>query len=180
MTSKILHSIRSLAPIMIYSRSKSQRSRIRRMKKMIHSELFQIWRNVSDIVQPPVSSIKDNSNLRYPTVDWSVVNKRFVSNIPTPTPQPCHGCSEDPAFYETIYERSDYGYHRNMGSKFTNPNPFGVVSGYLTDAGVIAIPDKVFHGHIYQEGVGWILHAEFSKEKEIQKKETKMKKKRKK
>ena len=91
MTSKILHSIRSLAPIMIYSRSKSQRSRIRRMKKMIHSELFQVWRNVFDIVQPPVSNIKDNSNIHYPTVDWSSINKRFLSNVPSPVSLPVHG-----------------------------------------------------------------------------------------
>ena len=91
MTSKILHSIRSLAPNMIYSRSKSQRSRIRRMKKMIHSELFQVWRNVFDIVQPPVSNIKDNSNIHYPTVDWSSINKRFLSNVPSPVSLPVHG-----------------------------------------------------------------------------------------
>ena len=151
---------------------------------MIHSELFQIWRNVFDIVQPPVSNIKDNSNIHYPTVDWSSVNKRFLSNIPVPTPQPCHGCSEDPAFYETVYERTDYGHRQNMGSKFSKPNPFGVVSGYITDAGVIAVPNEVFHGHVYQDGVGFVLHAEFEGkkvEKMTQKKKLmrrKMKKKR--
>ena len=132
------------------------------MKKTIHSDLFQIWRNVHDIVEPPVSAIKDNSDLHYPTVDWSVVNKRFIQNIPTPTLQPILGCSEDPSFYQDVHERSDYGYHRNLGSKFTKTNPFGAISGYVTDAGVIAVPtNEVFHGHVYQDGVGWILHAEF-------------------
>ena len=58
MMTKILHSMMLLAPNLIYLRSKSQRSRIWRMKKTIHSELSQIWKNVFDIVQPPASSIK--------------------------------------------------------------------------------------------------------------------------
>ena len=54
-----------------------------------------------------------------------------------------------------------------------------MVSGYLTDAGVNAVPNEVFHGHVYQDGVGWILHAEFGGKKLPEKKmQRKMKKRR--
>ena len=138
------------------------------MRKFVHSELFQIWKNVSDIVQPSAPATESDNNLLFPQVEWINVNKRFINNIPTPTLQPVLGCSEDPSFYEDVHKRSDYGYHRNLGVKFTKPNPFGAISGYLTDAGVITVPNDVFHGYVYQEGVGWILHAEFGEEKDIQ------------
>ena len=145
---------------------------------MIHPELIQVWRNVDDIVQSPVSTIKHSPDVHYPTVDWSVVNKRFIQNIPTPTLLPILGCSNDPSFYEDVHERSDYGYHRNLGSKFTKDNPFGAISGYVTDAGVITVPKEVFHGHIYQDGVGWILHAEYKDPKPPEKKKQRMMKRR--
>ena len=110
--------------------------------------------------------------VRYMLVDWSTVNKRFVANIPTPTPQPCHGCSEDPQFYETMYERSDYGNMMNIGSKFTSDFPFGSVLGFLTDAGPISVPDHVFHGHVYDARHGWILHAEIQERKDVPKHRT--------
>ena len=40
---RILATMISLAPNLIYSRSKSQRRTMQRMKKTIHMELFQIW-----------------------------------------------------------------------------------------------------------------------------------------
>ena len=50
----------------------------------------------------------------YPTIDWSKVNKRFVSNIPEPKAFPVQGCSQDPQFYEwshkieTVHRCGDY------------------------------------------------------------------------
>ena len=149
------------------------------MQKLVDSELFHIWNNVSDIVQPSAPSTKHTTNLQYPTVNWSTINKRFLQNIPVPTLQPILGCSSDPSFYQDVHERSDYGYHRNLGSKFTKPNPFGSISGYLTNLGVIPVPEEVFHGHVYEDGVGFVLYAEFQEKKVKEKKEqTQRKKKR--
>ena len=149
------------------------------MKNTIHSELIQIWRNASDLVSPVSSTNSDaNQPPQYPKVDWRTVNKRFLQNIPAPTPQPILGCSSDPSFYQSVHESNDYGYRRNLGSKFTKPNPFGAISGYLTDLGVIAIPEEVFHGHVYQDGVGFVLHAEFEEKKSPVKEKMQRKKKR--
>ena len=104
--------IHSFSPNRIYSRSKANQRRKRRLKKKVQPELFKLWSNCSDIVSPPTIS---SPSCSYPSVNWSAVNKRFVNNIPLPTPQPCHSCSEDPQFYKTVFERTDYGYHWNMG-----------------------------------------------------------------
>ena len=53
-----------------------------------------------------------------------------------------------------------------------------IISGYLTDLGVIAIPKEVFHGHVYQDGVGFVLHAEFEEKKSPMKEKMQRKKKR--
>ena len=151
--------IRTSSPNLVFSRSKSNKRRKRRLKKIVHSELLDVWSNFSEFVSPPKMSTPASS-CSYPTVDWTKVNKRFLSNIPVPSLQPLHGCSPDPIFYEDRFERSDYGYHRNMGSQFSNPNPFGAALGYLTDAGAIGVPDCVYHGHVYDAtNQGWILHA---------------------
>ena len=150
--SNMVNFIYKSSPGLIYSRSKANRRRKRKIQKSIVRELLPIWNNVTDIVSPRSSTNSDPSQSpTYPRVDWKTVKKRFLSKLPLPTPQPCQGCSNDPAFYKTVYERTEYGYHRNMGSKFSKPNPFGAVSDYLTDVKVIAEPNEVFHGHVYQD-----------------------------
>ena len=166
MITKLLDAMKSLAPSYIYDPKKAKKKRMMKMKKGICPDLLSIWTNATTILSPVQRSIP-SSAVQYPTVDWSTVNKRFVANIPTPTPQPCHGCSEDPQFYETMYERSDYGNMMNIGSKFTNDFPFGSVLGFLTDAGPISVPNHVFHGHVYDARHGWILHAEIQERKNV-------------
>ena len=122
--------------------------------------------NVTTILTP-VQMSSTTSSITYPTVDWSSVNKRFLSNLPAPTPQPIQGCSSEPSFYETMYEQSDYGNMMNIGSKFTKDFPFGSVLGFLTDAGPISVPNHVFHGHVYDARHGWILHAEIQERKNV-------------
>ena len=73
MMTKILLFMMFLAPgphpNSIYSRAKSNRRRW--MKKFVHSELFHIFNNVC------VLATKHTTNLQYPTINWSNVNKRF-------------------------------------------------------------------------------------------------------
>ena len=90
-----------------------------------------------------------------------------------------HGCSDDPADYDDVYVRSDFGGMTNIGSKFTREFPFGSSLGFLTDAGPVNVPDEIFHGYKFYPGQGWILHATFSDMKQ-EKNHPKMKKRRKK
>ena len=136
------------------------------MKKAVHSELFQIWKNVSEIVQPPVITNSAYNNPLLPTVDWSKVNRRFLNNIPIPVSLPKYGCSPEADDYEDKFERSDYGGMRNVVSKFTREFPFGSELGFLMDAGPVNVPDEVFHGYKFQPGQGWLLHATFLRLKE--------------
>ena len=162
---KVLSLINFLAPSSIYNAKKAKRRRMRRTTKKVCPELMSIWANAATIVSPSTNSKQSATSISFPKVDWRSVNKRFLQNIPAPTLQPVLGCSNDPSFYEDVRERSDYGNYRNLGSNFTKPNPFGAVSGYLTDLGVIAVPDEVFYGHVYEDGVGFVLHAEFQEKR---------------
>ena len=161
---KMVSYIKSSAPSCTYDAKRMRTKRWRKKMKMIHPELRSLWKNVAGVLHP-VNHASTNSNVGFPTVDWNKVNKRFLSNIPTPVTQPLHGCAKEPEFYEDVFERNDYGYHHNLGSKFSKPNPFGSVLGYLTDAGPIPVPDQVFHGYCYEESAGWILHASFPERK---------------
>ena len=128
--------------------------------KQIHPYLRQVWRNAATILSPDDHSIQSNT-ISYPTVDWKNVNKRFLSNIPSPVSISIHGCSNNPADYEDVYVRSDFGGMTNIGSKFIKEFPFGSALGYLTDAGPVNVPDEIFHGYKFYPEQGWILHAEF-------------------
>ena len=176
---KMISIMSSLAPSNIYDAKRAQRKRRKQIRKKVDPELRTLWTHAASIISP-FTPTEMSTSLSYPTIDWSTVNKRFINNIPTPSLQPIFGCSEDSNFYEDVFERSDYGYHRNLGSKFTKSNPFGAVLGYLTDAGVVGVPDKVFHGHVFDPHGGWILHAKFSGKEETKRtkiKETKKAKK---
>ena len=170
MMTKVLAAISNLAPFSIYDRKKAMRKRRKRRRKMICRELFSIWSHAATIVTPANNSVQSVTN-SYPTVDWRSVNKRFLTNIPSPVPLPVLGCSQDPADYEDVYQQSDYGGLHNMGSNFTRDFPFGSELGFPTDAGPVNVPKDVFHGYTYQPGQGWLLHAEFPRRVELPMKE---------
>ena len=112
----------------------------------------------------------------YPTIDWSKVNKRFISNIPEPTLVPIHSCSSDPEFYawkerkhpgnriEKIPSRFDrYQYYQSTNPKCiaaqtTSPHVFGALWGYETSEGIVSVSSLVHHGYTWKGQ--WILHAE--------------------
>ena len=165
--STVLAAISSIAPSSIYDKKRAMRKRRKRMKTMICPELLPIWSHAATIVTPANNAVQSVTN-SYPTVDWKSVNKRFLTNIPSPVPLPVLGCSQDPADYEDVYQKNDYGGMQNLGSKFTREFPFGSALGYLTDAGAVRVPDDVFHGYVFEVGQGWILHADFPRKPELQ------------
>ena len=155
----VLTFMSKVAPDNVFSRRKSKRKKARKMRRLLHPELFSIWYYSGQIVAPSdVSKKPDLSS--YPEVDWTKVNKRFLTNVPSPVQYPVHGCSEDDRFYETNYVKSDYGYMTNKGSAFTKDAPFGSLPGYRTIFGVVNVPtSQVFHGYSWLENEGWVLHA---------------------
>ena len=179
MMTKVLAAISSLAPFSIYDKSRATRKRRKKVKKMISPELFSIWSHAATIVTPDNNSRKTVTN-SYPSVDWRSVNKRFLTNIPTPVSIPIHGCSSNPDDYKDEFSKSDFGRMQNIGSKFDREFPFGKALGFFTDQGPINVPDHVFHGYIYQPDQGWLLHAEYPMRRELPMTKENMKSKRRK
>ena len=172
MMMKVLTAMTSLAPSSIYDRKKAMRKRKRRMKKTICPELFSIWKFAATIFSPRDANSEQSITPTYPTVDWKSVNRRFLTNLPTPSPLPIHGCSPNPDDYKDVFCKSDFGGMQNIGAKFDREFPFGNVLGFMTSNGAVGIPNDVIHGHVYQVGQGWVLHSSFPEV--IQKKKTKM------
>ena len=166
MIKQLIAAMMTLAPSSIYDKKKAIRKRKKRMTKMISPELLSIWDNAATIVSPSNSKLSSTFS-SFPSVDWKSVNKRFLTNIPSPTSIPIHGCSSNPDDYEDIFQKNDYGGMQNLGSKFTSEFPFGSELGYLTDAGPVGVPNEVFHGYKYQPSQGWLLHAEFPRRSEM-------------
>ena len=154
----VLTFMSKVAPANVFSRQKSKRRKSRRMRRLLHPELFSIWYYSSQLMSDV--SKKPAPLPPYPEVDWTSVNKRFLTNVPSPVQYPIHGCSKDEDFYVTKYARSEYGGMDNKGSSFTKDAPFGSLPGYWTNMGVINVPSgNVFHGYTWLENQGWVLHA---------------------
>ena len=167
----LLRTIHRTAPKSVYSTKKAEilrkeRSDVR-VANIVPIEFKSLWdahkdeEDVKIIVPDP-----------YPTIDWTKVNKRFISNIPEPTRFPIHSCSPDPAFYEwtekivngaiekipSPFER--YTYYRRKGwlEAAKGMHAFGSSWGYDTSEGIVSVASLVHHGYIWQNG--WILHAQ--------------------
>ena len=140
MMTKILSAMKSVAPDLIYHVGKAKRMRRKIIMKRICPELMPIWANAATIVSP-VTNSKQSHTSAYPQVDWGSVNKRFLQNNSVPTLQPNHGCSNDPSFYLDVHESSDYGYHAQS------------IWFHLANIDVISVPENVFHGYVYEDGV---------------------------
>ena len=118
---------------------------------MIHPHLRSMWSNSSLLLShspcnTPVSVP------RYPIVDWSKVNQRFLNNIPKTQAFPIQGClnANEIEKKDNSYVLAPHGYRR----------------GYMTNLGIIAPPENsLAHGYV-STTEGWILHAQYPKFKE--------------
>ena len=157
----LIASIKNLAPANTYDARRSKRKRRRKMMKKVHPELVTIWRNVANIVNPATSLPATPLPPSYPCVNWKLVNKRFLTNLPSPTYLPLHGCSSNPDDYKEEFCKNDYGGMQNIGSMFDREFPFGKTLGFMTNNGAVNIPDLAFHGYVFEPNQEWILHASF-------------------
>ena len=162
MITNALAALNYLAPNSTYDSKKAKKRRMKKMKSRICPKLRSIWTNAITIITP-VQRSSTTTSPTYPKVDWSSVNKRFLSNLPTPAPQPILGCSQDQKFYEKKVFWEAGGTSQTIPAAFFTTNPFGSLPGFRTNMGVIAVPeDNIFHGYTWVEKDGWILNARFS------------------
>ena len=163
---KVTRAIGKLAPKSAYSKEMGEKMKKERDERKVANIVPEMLRSVWESAE---SLWVESEEVRvtipdpYPTLDWSQVNKRFISNIPSPTMIPKHGCSIDPAFYEYT-SRFITGNAENTKPKFqTERYPFGSEYGYRTNLGVISVSSTVHHGYVWNEDC-WTLHAQLPKD----------------
>ena len=158
----VSNAITSVAPNFIFDKARSdkrgKRKRAKEAARVVPDEFKTLWKAVreeEDVIITPSP---------YPTVDWSKVNSRFIQNIPKPTRFPIHSCSQDPEFYGG----SDWLHRHPCPFTGADPAPFGSISGYDTSEGIIPVPTVPFHGYVYKQNRGWILHSELPSKSTIE------------
>ena len=169
----ILQVIDIVAPNNVFNRGKSDRRRRKkvgkRLKAAVVPYLFSMWQNADDLVSPRESVVKPTVEVvsPYPIIDMTKVNKRFLSNLPSPERFPVLGCSPDPKFYEPRYE--DDGSRRQLISSSYEKEkyPFGCAFGFMTNLGIIdwSSREGAVHGYIWT-GYSWVLHAQRPQDRE--------------
>ena len=148
----MLNFIDTVAPKSKFNKQKSKRRRMKKMKKLIHPHLRTMWSNSNAIVSQSPPTPVSTSTPRYPIIDWSKVNEKFIKNIPRPQRFPLHGCLN-------IHDVENEDYSCGIA-----PHGYGI--GYLTNLGIIAPlnDNQIVHGYMSTDA-GWILHAQYPKEK---------------
>ena len=162
----IISVVHRIAPDLRYSKAKADARRKRQLRKArkkltrsMHPDLRCLWTHVDEVVTPKVKEVRVPPVSPLPSVDWTQVNKRFLSNLPESQSFPLHGCSQDPDFYVPVPVRKEYPFGTKI-TRFECHNPFGAEHGYLTDAGIIARGGhgEIVHGYVFSaEHNTWVL-----------------------
>ena len=169
---KIKSFLNSSFPSNVYD---SQKLFQERLNESVFIEFQTMWRNVDDLfVQKPDDSSSNCTTatpapvVRYKSIDFSKVNIRSIANIPKPEKFALYGPSMDPDFYREPYRLDKYGnkdltlpsHYHNCGGRH------GSLYGYLTDHGIVPVPDQPVHGYTWDHRYGsWVLHATFPEER---------------
>jgi len=170
----ILKVIDIVAPNNVFNRGKSvrrMRKKVRkRLKATVTPHLFSMWQNADNLVSPRDNVTKPTVEAMspYPIIDMSKVNRRFLSNLPSPERFPILGCSADPKFYEPRYEVQNDGSRRQLISSYEKEKyPFGCGFGFMTNLGIIdwSSREGAVHGYIWT-GYEWVLHAQRPQDRE--------------
>ena len=169
--SNLLSCVSYCAPNLIFNPKKSARLKKKkwrkRTKKELHPHLLRMWQHSSELFSPPDAppATVPAPASPYPVVDWSQVNKRFLGNLPEPTPFPLSGCSPDEKFYRDCDKQGSY-----TNTRWMLGDAFGSRRGYMTEDGVIAPSGngQTLHGYVWSDEFrGWVLQT---KKKDAKKK----------
>ena len=104
----------------------------------------------------PISS----PHLPKASVNWNRLNPGQFRNLPSPSELPVSGCSPDPNFYlEKEPRRKEYRVIY-IPKWETLDYPFGKLFGFITNMGVVSVPDQPVHGYRCCETTGvWMIDA---------------------
>ena len=163
-------------PNLVYTKEKSTRIKQEILNENVFYEFQSMWRHsiVGDLFEQNPDSTQTSTTttpapiVRYKSIDFSKVNIRSIANIPKPEKFALYGPSMDPDFYREPYRLDKYGnkdltlpsHYHNCGGRH------GSLYGYLTDEGIVPVPDQPVHGYTWDHRYGsWVLHATFPEER---------------
>ena len=140
-----------------------------KMFSWVHSEMLALWVHAVDEVTPEEEEMFDkflqkqlrpdpihSPHLQKPNVNWMRLNNNMHRNLPKPSRFPLLGCALDPAVYKATYICCGEIVHRFDEAV----EPFGTCHGFLTDMGVVPLPDVPLHGYKYSvERDEWVIAA---------------------
>ena len=102
-------------------------------------------------------------------VQWSSLNTNYLRNMPKPEAFPVQSCSMEPSLYAVIISKTprdnvNIGCRRPVitttDSSFDKPDPFGTLYGFMTDVGVLPVPEMPVHGYSCDPQTGaWVIAA---------------------
>jgi hypothetical protein len=99
--------------------------------------------------------------LKKVSVDWNRLNPGQFKNLPKAEAIPLQGCSPDPNFYLAVETSGSYPEERRI-LKWNKNNrfPFGKLYGFVTNLGIVSVPDVAVHGYRCCEIYGyWTIDA---------------------
>ena len=101
--------------------------------------------------------------LQKPCVNENRLNPGQYKNLPQPLAYPVQSCSPDPKFYEKevdVYIGQGHGYMKKYPAWGRKKSPFGVLYGFQTNMGVVAVPSVPVHGYRCSSTSGtWQIYA---------------------
>ena len=112
------------------------------------------------LAQPDPNDVKQIPGTIYPEVKWNLV--KFKPVLPHPESCPLYSCSQDPSFYEDHITGCLNPRFKNarIQTKFLQRNPFGSLPGFVTNLGVVAVPEAPVGGYVYcPDARRWMIHA---------------------
>ena len=123
--------------------------RKKRTNAIIPREFASIFDNLAHTEPEELNQV---SGTIYPEVKWNLV--KFKPVLPHPETCPLYSCSQDPSFYE------DHILPGCSLSQFVQKNPFGSRPGFVTNLGVVAVPEAPIGGYVYcPDARRWLIHA---------------------
>ena len=129
-----------------------RKERLFRRKKtnaIVPKEFSSIFDNLAHTEPEELNQV---SGTIYPEVKWNLVKLKPV--LPHPETCPLHSCSQDPSFYE------DHILPGSSLPQFLQKNPFGSLPGFVTNLGVVAVPEAPIGGYVYcPDARRWLIHA---------------------
>ena len=113
-----------------------------------------------NLAHPEPDELNQVPGTIYPEVKWSLV--KFKPVLPHPESCPLYSCSQDPSFYEDHITGCLNPCFKNarIQTKFLQRNPFGSLPGFVTNLGVVAVPEAPVGGYVYcAVAKRWMIYA---------------------